>query len=177
MKEMFSIFAQYNRGANQAILTILKGLSLEELEKDRGSYYKSLMGLIRHILEGSVYLMGLLKAAVLQNGEAVKAQAPLEKISVPQEGFTEAQWKQFEADMGIADNALVNFTAALTEADLKASVKIERYGGNPASVPLFFMLSQLFAHGTHHRGQISQILDELKIDNDYSGINVAFLPK
>jgi uncharacterized damage-inducible protein DinB len=37
------------------------------------------------------------------------------------------------------------------------------------------MLHNLGAHGTHHRGQISQILDELKIDNDYSGINVRFL--
>jgi uncharacterized damage-inducible protein DinB len=39
------------------------------------------------------------------------------------------------------------------------------------------MLYNLTAHGTHHRGQISQILDELKIDNDYSGINVQFLPE
>jgi uncharacterized damage-inducible protein DinB len=39
------------------------------------------------------------------------------------------------------------------------------------------MFSQLIAHGTHHRGQISQVLDELGIDNNYSGINVAFLPK
>jgi uncharacterized damage-inducible protein DinB len=39
------------------------------------------------------------------------------------------------------------------------------------------MLSQILTHGTHHRGQLSQVLDELKIDNNYSGINVAFLPK
>jgi uncharacterized damage-inducible protein DinB len=42
---------------------------------------------------------------------------------------------------------------------------------------LSFMISQLVVHGTHHRGQISQILDELKIDSDFSGINAAFLPK
>jgi uncharacterized damage-inducible protein DinB len=36
------------------------------------------------------------------------------------------------------------------------------------------MLLQLTAHNTHHRGQVSQILDELKIDNDYSAINVTF---
>jgi uncharacterized damage-inducible protein DinB len=39
------------------------------------------------------------------------------------------------------------------------------------------MLQQIVVHGTHHRGQISQILDSLKIDNDYSGINVRFLPR
>jgi uncharacterized damage-inducible protein DinB len=37
------------------------------------------------------------------------------------------------------------------------------------------MLEQHVAHNTHHRGQISQILDSLKIENDFSGINVKFL--
>jgi uncharacterized damage-inducible protein DinB len=44
-------------------------------------------------------------------------------------------------------------------------------------VPAFFLLNNLVAHGTHHRGQVSQILDELKIENDYSDVNVTFLPK
>jgi uncharacterized damage-inducible protein DinB len=49
------------------------------------------------------------------------------------------------------------------------------YKGKPATVPMHFMLQNITAHGLHHRGQISQILDSLKIDNDYSGINVKFL--
>jgi uncharacterized damage-inducible protein DinB len=177
MKEIFSTFARYNREANKTILSMLKGLSPEDREKDRGSYYKSLSGLITHVLGGTVYLLGICKSAVAQNAAAVKALSPLEKVSVPKGACTEAQWKQFEADVGAADDAYVSFTDALSEDDLKALVKLDWYEGNPASVPLSFMLSQLTAHGTHHRGQISQILDELKIDNDYSGLNPAFLPK
>jgi len=63
-------------------------------------------------------------------------------------------------------------TEALSEADLKLPVKLDWYGGNPDSVPLSFLLSQLLVHNTHHRGQISQVLDELKIDNDFSGIGI-----
>jgi uncharacterized damage-inducible protein DinB len=177
MKDHFSIFAQYNREANKTILSILKGLSLEERNQDRGSYYKSLSGLAVHILGGSVFLLGMCKAAAAQNAAAAEALAPLEKISLPKGALTEAQWNQFEADLVTADNAYVNFIAALSDEDLKAPVKLDWYGGNPGSAPLFFMISQLVAHGTHHRGQISQILDSLKIDNDYSGINIAFLPK
>jgi uncharacterized damage-inducible protein DinB len=73
------------------------------------------------------------------------------------------------------DGAYVNMAAALTEQDCRLPLKTEWYDGNPAEVPLSFMLSQLVVHNTHHRGQISQILDSLKIDNDYSGINVTFL--
>jgi uncharacterized damage-inducible protein DinB len=44
-----------------------------------------------------------------------------------------------------------------------------------AQVPLSSVLQAVAAHNTHHRGQVSQILDSLKIDNDWSGIDAAFL--
>jgi uncharacterized damage-inducible protein DinB len=175
MKEVFLIFARYNREANQSIVSILKGLSHEEREKERGSFYKSLSGLLVHVLGGTRFLLGMIKAAVPHNAAAVEALAPLDRIAVPEGGLSEAQWVQIEADLAAADDAFVNFAAALTDADLEAPIKLDWYGGNPASVPVSFMLQQLAAHGTHHRGQISQILDELNIDNDYSGINAAFL--
>jgi uncharacterized damage-inducible protein DinB len=175
MKEIFLIFARYNREANQTILSILKDLSHEEREKDRGSFYKSLSGLLAHILGGTKFFLEMFKAVVPHNAAAVQALSRLDKIVIPEGGFPEAQWKQLEADLAAADDAFVNFAAALTDEDLKAPVKLDWYGGNPASVPLSFMLQQLTAHGTHHRGQISQILDSLTIANDYSGINAAFL--
>jgi uncharacterized damage-inducible protein DinB len=64
---------------------------------------------------------------------------------------------------------------ALSDSDMALPIKTEWYGGTPASVPLSFMLGQLLVHNTHHRGQISQVLDSLKIDNDFSGINAAFI--
>lgn len=177
MKEIFLTFAQYNREANVAVVSLLKELSLGEREKGRGSFYKSLSGLLVHILGGSKFLLGLLKTAVPHNVAAVNALDPLDKISLPEGNISETQWKQLEADLALADDACVKFAAALTDADMKAPVKIGWYSGDPPSVPLSFMFQQFIAHGTHHRGQISQILDELNIANDYSGINVAFVPK
>ena len=75
------------------------------------------------------------------------------------------------------DAGYIALAEALSEADLRQPIKIDWYGGNPDSVPLSFMLSQLLVHNTHHRGQISQILDSLKIDNDFSGIDAAFLAR
>jgi len=63
-------------------------------------------------------------------------------------------------------------TRSSAESDLKLPVKLDWYAGNPDSVPLSFLLSQLLVHNTHHRGQISQVLYELKIDNDFSGIGI-----
>jgi uncharacterized damage-inducible protein DinB len=176
MKKLFVINALYNQAADKAFVSILNGLSNDEREQDRGSYYKSLSGLAAHILGGTVHILGMFKDAVAHNDAASRALAGLQAISPPKGPFTEAQWKQLAADFAAADSAHVEFARALTDADLQSPVKVAWYRGNPDSVPLFFMLNQVTTHGTHHRGQISQILDAMKIDNDYSGVDVAFLP-
>jgi uncharacterized damage-inducible protein DinB len=167
------MFAKYNQEGNGKILDLLDKLSNDEREKERGSYYHTLSGLVRHIGGGSLFFAGLFRGA---QGSAPTAAplAALEKISFAEGALNEGQWKQTAADLKTVDRALVDFANALTDADLATPITLDWYGGNPADVPLSYMLYQFAAHGTHHRGQISQILDELKIDNDYSGINVAF---
>ena len=169
------IYAKYNQAGNKAIFNILNALSNEEREKDRGSYYGSLSGLLRHVLGGTKFFLGMYKGA-LAEGAALKAVSAADSVPFPAEGtLSESQWKDLGAALEAADAAYINMAEALTEADLSCPVKIDWYGGNPGSVPLSFMLSQLVVHNTHHRGQISQILDSLKIENDYSGIGVEFL--
>ncbi|MDR2103696.1 MAG: damage-inducible protein DinB [Treponema sp.] len=175
MKNIFLLDAKYNKDADRTVFSLLDKLSVDEREQDRGSYYGSLSGLVRHILGGTLFFEGLFKTALPGNAGALKALAAVEGLSAPKEKLTEDQWKSLGAAITTADDALINFINALSEEDFQAPVKIGWYGGNPEAVPLYYMLRQFSAHGTHHRGQISQILDSLKIDNDYSGINVALL--
>jgi uncharacterized damage-inducible protein DinB len=175
-KELLVTFAKYNEEADKAIVTILNKLSNDDREKNRKSYFGSLSGLVRHNLAGAYNFLGMLKEATAKNAAAQKALASLAKVEIIEaKKITEAQWKKVTTDIKITDKAYVDFVSALTDKDLEAPVALDWYGGKPASVPLYFMLQQLTAHGTHHRGQISQILDSLKIDNDFSGINVKFL--
>ncbi|GHU08624.1 diguanylate cyclase [Spirochaetia bacterium] len=176
MKE-FVTFAKYNKDGDKTIYGILDKLSNDEREKGRGSFYGSVSSLYRHALSGTIFFLGMYKEALKGNPAVEKALAPLEGISLPKEQLTEAQWKDLAAVSDTIDDAYINLVSALSDSDLNAPLKINWYGGNPAEVPLSFMLSQLVMHGTHHRGQISQILDELKIDNDYSGIQIANLIK
>ena len=172
----YVIFAKHNAEANGSIVSILEKLSCEEREKGRGSYYGSLSGLARHILGGVCFLGSLFAKTLAGNAAASKALAGLSAIPHPPEGaLTEAQWKEVVVALDTADKAYIALAEALKDEDLDAPVELNWYGGNPAAVPLAFMLQQLVAHNIHHRGQISQILDELKIDNDYSGISVAFV--
>jgi uncharacterized damage-inducible protein DinB len=173
------MYARYSQAGNKTIYGILSKMSNEDREKDRGSYYNSLSGLFRHVVAGTRFFLEMYKAALEKsNAAAVKAISTAEAFPMPPEGkLSEAQWKELESIMKGGDAAYTGMAEALSDSDLKLPVKVEWYGGNPATVPLSFMLSQLTVHNTHHRGQISQILDSLKIDNNYSGIDVAFLPK
>jgi uncharacterized damage-inducible protein DinB len=169
------IYAKYNQAGNKAIFNILNAMSNEEREIDRGSYYGSLSGLLRHVLGGTKFFLGMYKST-LGDGAAFKALSALDSVPSPAEGkLNGGQWKELGTALEAADSIYINMAGALTEAELSRPVKIDWYGGNPASVPLSFMLSQLLVHNTHHRGQISQILDSLKIENDYSGIGAEFL--
>jgi uncharacterized damage-inducible protein DinB len=149
-------------------------MSNEEREKDRGSFYGSLSGLLSHTLGGTWFFLGMLKTALTGNAAALNAVSSLPPM--PAEGpLNEAQWKELGGTLAAVDAAYIGMAEALSGADLQLPVKLDWYGGNPDSVPLSFVLGQLLVHNTHHRGQISQILDSLKIDNDFSGIDVAFL--
>jgi len=175
MKQFFLTFAKYNQEANKTIAGILGKLSNDDREKDRKSYYKSLSELFRHNTGATAYFLSLMKEAVPGNTEAQKALGSLAKLQELKGKLNEDQWKQAESFSKIADKALIDFIAALDNKDLEAPVKIGWYKGKPPSTPISFMLEQHIAHNIHHRGQISQILDSLKIDNDYSGINIKFL--
>ncbi|MDR3114220.1 MAG: DinB family protein [Treponema sp.] len=176
MKETCLMFARYHKAGNQAVLSILQSLSPAEREKDRGSYYGSLSGLVRHIGEGTLFFQGLFKGALSHNAPALKALAAAASLTIPQDTTGDASWKALLGAFETLDEGLIQALSALDEEDFTLPVPIQWYGGNPDKVPLYFLLHQLTMHGTHHRGQISQVLDELKIPNDYSGINAAFLP-
>ena len=175
MKQIFLTFAKHNQEANKTIIGILEKLSNEEREKDRKNFYKSLSGLFCHNTGATVYFLMMMKDAVLDNTAAQKALQPLSKYKEQNGKLTEEQWKQAVSFSKITDKALIDFIGALVDKDFDAPVKLDWYKGKPPSAPLMFMLEQHISHNIHHRGQISQVFDTMKIDNDFSGINIKFL--
>jgi uncharacterized damage-inducible protein DinB len=172
----YIIFAKYNAEANGKIIEIMKKLTNDEREKDRGSFYGSLSGLVRHILGGTYFFAGMFTKTLADNAAASDALSVITAVPrAPEGALSESGWKELTASLDTADRGYIALTEALRDGDLDAPVEVGWYGGKPAAVPLAFMLQQLVSHNIHHRGQISQILDELKADNDYSMINVAFL--
>jgi uncharacterized damage-inducible protein DinB len=166
------MYARYLQDKDRKIAALLDALTNEERERNRGSHYKSLSGLFRHTESCIGLLLGIAQSA-LADGSAAKAVSVPDSKRVPEGALTEAQWGALKAFGAEANQALVSFASALAEPELSARAKW--FTGD--AVPVSFALHSLIVHQTHHCGQISQILDEMHIDNDYSGISVALLPR
>lgn len=170
MDKAISMYAAYTRKANDAVFELLSGLDDETLNADRKSYYGSLSGLALHIVNATLYFHGLYR-------QVPAALAPLSgsgSLSAPEKGpLSRDGWLALRSACRIADDATVALAEAADEALLAYPVAVDWYGGDPATVPFGFLVHQLYVHGTHHRGQVSQVLDELGVEHDFSGIDIA----
>jgi uncharacterized damage-inducible protein DinB len=175
MKETLLMYARYTKKANETVMTLLDGLSPEARNENRKSYYKSLSGLASHEGGCALYFHGLFRSAYPATAGALKATVGL-KITEG-EKLSDLEWAELRKNCALADQVTIELIEALTEEELAHPIKIDWYRGKPDSVPLSFLLHQVYVHGIHHRGQISQILDEMGIEHDFSGIDVEFLPK
>jgi uncharacterized damage-inducible protein DinB len=175
MKDLLLMYAKYTQRANASVITLLDGLSEAARNENRKSYYKTLSGLAGHTFGACAFFQGLLRKTLPEISSALKAT---EGLKVPRgETFTDEQWSELKKAVTVIDQAIVDFIAGLAESDLTLPVKIEWFKGNPEAVPLHYLLSTIVIHATHHRGQISQILDEMGIEHNFSGLDVGFLPK
>ncbi len=176
MKDILLMYARYNQRANASVFSLLNELPLQDINEDRGSFYKSLAGLACHAIGGAFYFHGLMRGSLKDSSTAHEALRATEGIECPDASeLDEEQWAELKRVAAIADQTTVDFVRVATSAELEALVKLDWYGGKPDAVPLYFLLHNAFVHGIHHRGQISQVLDSMGIEHDFSGIDVGFL--
>lgn len=170
MKDILLAFATYNREADKRLVSILSGLDEALLREDQGSYYKSILGTLVHVAAGELswlrrfagfFSYRCLAASPLLALEPEQAKARLE--SGPSALF---------ALLGEIDALLVAFAEELREEDLAVRVKYRNMKGEELERAYWNLVFHILNHGTHHRGEISALLDRKGVANDFSGFNL-----
>jgi uncharacterized damage-inducible protein DinB len=175
MKKVLLMYARYTQRANASVIALLDKLSNDARNQDCKSYYKSLSGLVSHAVGGTPYFHRLFRTAV---PTAAKSLHATDGLSCPEASkLTSAQWSELKRVTALGDQATIDFIDAASEAELSTAVKIDWYDGKPDSVPLCFLLHNMYVHGIHHRGQISQVLDSMGIEHDFSGLEPELIPR
>ena len=142
-------FARYNTWVNRRLYAACAQLSDEDYRKDRKAFFHSIHNTLNHILIGErIWLARLTKA-----DHGVKT---LDEILY--DGFA-ALRRAREAE----DARLERYVDSLDDAQLASILNYKTMAGPMGALPVATILSHLFNHQTHHRGQVHAMLTQTNV--------------
>lgn len=144
-------FARYNRWMNAKVYAASALLSDDERKRDRGAFFGSIHRTLNHILVADRIWLSRLEGRVPEPGfigvDGIK--------SLDHE--IASDFEELRRQRDVTDAALDAWVETLTEAGLAGTVRILRRG-EQQEMPLWWIVSHVFNHQTHHRGQVTTLL-------------------
>jgi uncharacterized damage-inducible protein DinB len=169
MKELFQLLSKYNAQTNAEMMGVLEKVSAEQITKDVGSFYSSIIGLLNHVLVSDVFGIKRFRKQYPEIVEQINPKLPTFRM----EGWKDIIWPSLAVLKPIrlaVDEAGQQLCDLLTEKQYAALLQYKNWDGKEMQKPGWLVLLHMFNHQTHNRGQIALILDQMAVDNDYSGI-------
>lgn len=139
--------AAYNRWMNERLYALCAELSDEERKRDRQAFFRSIHGTLNHLLLTDRLWFGRF------TGELLKVQG------LDQELY--ADFAELRRERGRMDAALTSWVASLSDERLAAPFTWASYTTvQTRTLPLWTVLTHLFNHQTHHRGQLTTLVKQ-----------------
>lgn len=169
IKEVFEILAKYNKLTNQDMVKVLETVNPTNLTKDRGSYYKSIMGILNHHLHADINWLRTLSTHIsyLNFISSLLERFPTERLSPGQ-----LYWKtldEYKKTRFMVDDILEQAVTSLPSQEYLSIITVEGRRGK-FDYLVWHIFLHLFNHHSHHRGGVALLLDQLGIENDYSSL-------
>ena len=169
MKNLFQALAKYNESVNQSIMELLKPLKKEQVMMETKAYYPSIFATLLHNLIADLnwlrrYRDALKENKALNNGKLLSFEEKSLRLEF------ESDHTKFFPYRKQVDELMIQFVNELDESKMHLVIKYKNYKGEEIEKELWKTLLHLFNHQTHHRGQVSVLLDLIGIDHDYSSV-------
>lgn len=149
--DYFGRMARYNRWMNTRLMETCSQLGDAERKQPRGAPFGSIHGLWNHLL-----LVDRLWLARFDG-------APLPYQSLGEEVCFD--WDDLKMQRAHTDNAIDDYLATLTQEKLASTLHVTAMStGRQFEMPLWIAVQQLFNHQTHHRGQITALMEQAGLD-------------
>jgi uncharacterized damage-inducible protein DinB len=169
MKNLFQGLAQYNRSVNQSVLQLLEPLKKDQVMMKTKAFYPSIFETLLHILVADLNWLRRYRDAFKEirvlNGSKLLS---LEEKTLRTE--FESDYKKLFQYRKQVDELISQFVNELAENQLNSTVRYKNYKGEEIEKESWKTLLHWFNHQTHHRGQVSVLLDLIGIDHDYSSL-------
>ncbi|MFT4076722.1 MAG: DinB family protein [Asticcacaulis sp.] len=160
-KDHLRLMAAYNQVMNQRLIAILSPLSDTELLAPRGAFFGSVLGTLNHLIVAD--LMWLNRFRPQTYGQVL---APLDDMPKPKV-LTDLLYPTLAELVPVRetlDDLYIRFIDRIGAADLAAPLHYQSATGGTFTKTAGLLLSHVFNHQTHHRGQITTLLSQMDLD-------------
>jgi len=159
--EQARLMARYNAWMNDKLYAACATLSDEERKRDRGAFFGSIHGTLNHLLLADSVWMGRFEGK------------PFAFTSLDQELY--ASFDELRAQRAELDERIRRWTDGLTDAALEAKLPFTSAITKRSHTPtLWKIVAHFFNHQTHHRGQLTALLSQARVD--YGVTDLFLLP-
>jgi len=162
MTNYLTRMARYNQWVNLHLYNKVQLLPADEIAKDRGAFFGSILGTLNHILVADMFWLRRFSSSKTCRD----ALTPVREMTIPTslrdilfDDIQALRTKREEMDALILD-----FSQTWDDEVLAAPIRYRNMAGEKHQQPLGSLLQHLFNHQTHHRGQVTTLLFQAGID-------------
>lgn len=143
----YQLMAQYNQWMNKNLYAVCADIPDTERKKNMGAFFKSIHGTLNHILVGDLNWM----ARFL--GEQSSHRLDEEIYS---------DFDELHVARGEMDKKILNWAENLDPSWLQSDFEfVSRIDNAKRVTPAWILVTHLFNHQTHHRGQLTTLIKQL----------------
>lgn len=172
IKHSFKNLARYNQRANQEMYETLSKLTSRARRRDTGSWFGSIHSILNHLIICD--LNWLKRYRALSPDSTVLTDPQLDPPNLSWNHDLHDHFADLWVDRAFVDRRILDWFSEFPASRYDAVFQYQDSAGNTRQAEAGKAFEFLFLHQTHHRGQISQILDSFGLPNNFAD-NVAFL--
>ena len=160
--EHVRLMASYNAWMNAKLYQAAAKLSGEELSRDRGAFFGSILGTLNHIVVGDTLWLKRFATHPAAYPELQGVRDLPQPRSLDQIMF--ADFGALSRQRDLLDAAITNWANAVTDVDLEHVLHYANSKGVVADKRCYGLVMHFFNHQTHHRGQATTLLSQAGVD-------------
>jgi uncharacterized damage-inducible protein DinB len=140
--------ARYNRWQNENLYGAADRLSDEERRRERGAFFGSIHKTLSHLMWADAMQMSRFTSAV-----------PKPEVGIPESASLHPDWIELQNERQRFDRVIIDWADGVDEAWLDGDLTyVSRSLNRELTKPRWLMVTHLFNHATHHRGQVHCML-------------------
>ena len=163
LQSHFILMSDYNQRMNCQFYKVVKKLNDSDINEDLGAFFKSIIGTLNHILVGDIIWL----TRFSKHSERYISLAALSDLPKPK-SLDDVLFSNFSLLFEFrkkVDLLICQWLKSETkENDFNSLLEYSNTKGVVSKRDFGELVSHLFNHQTHHRGQLSTILNQMKLD-------------